>query len=84
MSLIKLCDVVRYIEYCMHRVNMLRHFGVQPVLVFDGGSLPMKSDQEIKRARYVSIALCIDGECETPSLVRRCEIEVPFGFVVLL
>lgn len=41
----------KYIEYCMHRVNMLRHFGVQPVLVFDGGSLPMKSDQETKRAR---------------------------------
>ncbi|KAG0581958.1 hypothetical protein KC19_3G023200 [Ceratodon purpureus] len=41
----------KYIEYCMHRVNMLRHFGVQPVLVFDGGSLPMKSEQEIKRAR---------------------------------
>lgn len=33
---------------------MLRHYGVQPVLVFDGGGLPMKSDQEIKRARYVA------------------------------
>ncbi|XP_047318686.1 exonuclease 1 isoform X2 [Impatiens glandulifera] len=35
----------------MHRVNLLRHFGVKPVLVFDGGHLPMKSDQESKRAR---------------------------------
>ncbi|XP_073386862.1 exonuclease 1 isoform X3 [Physcomitrium patens] len=41
----------KYIDYCMHRVNMLRHFGLQPVLVFDGGGLPMKSDQEMKRAR---------------------------------
>ncbi|KAG0556088.1 hypothetical protein KC19_11G025000 [Ceratodon purpureus] len=41
----------KYIDYCMHRVNMLRHYGVEPVLVFDGGGLPMKSDQEIKRAR---------------------------------
>ncbi|KAL3820200.1 hypothetical protein ACJIZ3_006105 [Penstemon smallii] len=41
----------RHIEYCMHRVNMLRHYGVKPILVFDGGPLPMKSDQEIKRAR---------------------------------
>lgn len=41
----------------MHRVNMLRHFGVVPVLVFDGGSLPMKSDQEVKRARSVAISL---------------------------
>ncbi|KAG8078130.1 hypothetical protein GUJ93_ZPchr0007g3978 [Zizania palustris] len=41
----------RHIEYCMHRVNMLRNHGVKPVLVFDGGLLPMKSDQETKRAR---------------------------------
>ncbi|CAN0853678.1 Exonuclease 1 [Linum grandiflorum] len=41
----------RHIEYCMHRVNLLRHYGVKPVLVFDGGFLPMKLDQENKRAR---------------------------------
>ncbi|KZV21597.1 exonuclease 1-like [Dorcoceras hygrometricum] len=41
----------RHIDYCMHRVNMLRHYGVKPILVFDGGHLPMKSEQEIKRAR---------------------------------
>ncbi|XP_073300650.1 exonuclease 1 [Primulina huaijiensis] len=41
----------KHIDYCMHRVNMLRHYGVKPILVFDGGHLPMKSDQEIKRAR---------------------------------
>jgi exonuclease-1 len=37
----------------MHRVNLLRHYGVKPILIFDGGFLPMKSDQEAKRARYV-------------------------------
>lgn len=31
---------------------MLRHYGVKPILVFDGGPLPMKTEQEIKRARY--------------------------------
>ncbi|TXG47756.1 hypothetical protein EZV62_027050 [Acer yangbiense] len=40
-----------HIEYCMHRVNLLRHYGVKPVLVFDGGLLPMKIEQENKRAR---------------------------------
>ncbi|VAH80388.1 unnamed protein product [Triticum turgidum subsp. durum] len=35
----------------MHRVNLLRHHGVKPILVFDGGFLPMKSEQEVKRAR---------------------------------
>lgn len=41
----------RHVDYCMHRINLLRHYGVKPVLVFDGGLLPMKSEQEIKRAR---------------------------------
>lgn len=42
----------RHVEYCMHRVNLLRHCGVKPILVFDGGLLPMKGEQENKRARY--------------------------------
>ncbi|OAY25032.1 hypothetical protein MANES_17G062800v8 [Manihot esculenta] len=41
----------RHIDYCMHRVNLLRHYGVKPILVFDGGLLPMKIEQENKRAR---------------------------------
>ncbi|XP_050936502.1 exonuclease 1 [Cucumis melo] len=41
----------KHVDYCMHRINLLRHYGVKPVLVFDGGLLPMKSEQEIKRAR---------------------------------
>ncbi|KAI3409404.1 Exonuclease 1 [Psidium guajava] len=50
----QLCNGVpttRHIEYCMHRVNLLRHYGVKPFLVFDGGLLPMKIEQENKRAR---------------------------------
>ncbi|CAL0306483.1 unnamed protein product [Lupinus luteus] len=50
-NLCKGIPTTRHIEYCMHRVNLLRHFGVKPVLVFDGGLLPMKGDQENKRAR---------------------------------
>ncbi|GAB2299048.1 hypothetical protein Dimus_033122 [Dionaea muscipula] len=41
----------RHVDYCMHRVNLLRHYGVKPILVFDGGLLPMKGEQENKRAR---------------------------------
>ncbi|XP_019444656.1 PREDICTED: exonuclease 1 isoform X6 [Lupinus angustifolius] len=50
-NLCKGIPTTRHIEYCMHRVNLLRHFGVKPILVFDGGLLPMKGDQENKRAR---------------------------------
>ncbi|KAI4295358.1 hypothetical protein L6164_035412 [Bauhinia variegata] len=41
----------RHVEYCMRRVNLLRYYGVKPILVFDGGLLPMKGEQENKRAR---------------------------------
>ncbi|XP_043698649.1 exonuclease 1 isoform X3 [Telopea speciosissima] len=47
----------RHIDYCMHRVNLLWHYGVKPILVFDGGFLPMKSEQENKRARARKEAL---------------------------
>ncbi|KAL6991333.1 Rad2 nuclease [Sarracenia purpurea var. burkii] len=48
----------------MHRVNLLRHYGVKPILVFDGGFLPMKSEQEIKRerARKENLARAIEHE----------------------
>ncbi|KAB1221463.1 Exonuclease 1 [Morella rubra] len=50
-ELCKGLHTTRHVEYCMHRVNLLRHCGVKPVLVFDGGLLPMKGEQENKRAR---------------------------------
>ncbi|KAL1192576.1 Exonuclease 1 [Cardamine amara subsp. amara] len=50
-DLCKGLPTTRHIQYCMHRVNLLRHHGVKPIMVFDGGPLPMKLDQENKRAR---------------------------------
>nr|CAD1827911.1 unnamed protein product [Ananas comosus var. bracteatus] len=50
-NLCKSLPTSRHIDYCMHRVNLLRHYGVKPILVFDGGLLPIKIDQETKRAR---------------------------------
>ncbi|KAK1275541.1 Exonuclease 1 [Acorus gramineus] len=51
LQLCKAIPTSRHIDYCMHRVNLLRHHGIRPVLVFDGGLLPMKIEQENKRAR---------------------------------
>lgn len=45
----------RYVDYAMHRVRMLRHFGVTPYLVFDGDYLPSKAATEIERERWVSL-----------------------------
>ncbi|KAL3345029.1 hypothetical protein AABB24_024136 [Solanum stoloniferum] len=50
-ELCKGIPTTKHIDYCMHRVNLLRHHGVKPVLVFDGGPLPMKIEQENKRGR---------------------------------
>lgn len=48
----KICrgiDTNAYVDYCMHRVRMLIHFHVTPVLVFDGAELPMKADTHAER-----------------------------------
>lgn len=50
----------KYIEYVLHRVRMMRHYGVKPYLVFDGGPLPAKkgteSDRSKKRAENLARA----------------------------
>lgn len=43
---------LRYIEYFMHRVNMLRYYKITPVVVFDGGNVPCKAATEEERNRH--------------------------------
>ncbi|XP_076885374.1 exonuclease 1-like [Bidens hawaiensis] len=65
----------KHVNYCMHRVNLLRHYGVKPILVFDGGHLPMKNEQEIKRARSrkENLARAIEHEsCGNASAAYEC------------
>ncbi|KAI8612721.1 PIN domain-like protein [Chytriomyces sp. MP71] len=38
-----------YVGFCLKRVALLRQFGVEPLLVFDGGCLPMKHHTENER-----------------------------------
>jgi exonuclease 1 len=47
----------RYVAFCMDRVRLLRGCGVVPVMVFDGGRLPMKASEEESRARSASPVL---------------------------
>ncbi|GMY23922.1 exonuclease 1 [Fagus crenata] len=44
---------MRYIEYFMHRINLLRHYKITPVVVFDGGNIPCKATTEQERHRHV-------------------------------
>ncbi|KAL5545032.1 hypothetical protein UlMin_008816 [Ulmus minor] len=42
---------LRYIDYFMHRINLLRHYKITPVVVFDGGNVPCKASTEQERHR---------------------------------
>ncbi|KAK4704526.1 exonuclease 1, partial [Phenoliferia sp. Uapishka_3] len=48
---------VQYVNYSMHRVRMLKHFGITPFIVFDGGLLPSKMGTEGDREKKRSDAL---------------------------
>ncbi|XP_073281928.1 exonuclease 1 [Primulina huaijiensis] len=41
----------QYLKYFMHRINMLRHHKITPVVVFDGGNIPCKAATEDERHR---------------------------------
>lgn len=47
----------KYVDYAMHRVKMLLHYGVTPYIVFDGDYLPSKAgtekERETKRAENI-------------------------------
>lgn len=49
----------RYLDYCMHRINLLRHYKIVPVVVFDGGNVPCKAVTEQERRKYEPIALLL-------------------------
>lgn len=47
----------KYVDFCMQRVRLLKHHGISPYLVFDGGPLPAKlvTEKERERKRAESI-----------------------------
>lgn len=42
---------LQYLNYFMHRINLLRHNKIIPVVVFDGGPIPCKAATEQARRR---------------------------------
>ncbi|KAL5998532.1 hypothetical protein ACLOJK_009475 [Asimina triloba] len=63
----------RYLQYFMHRINLLRHYQITPVVVFDGGDIPCKSATQDERQRqnhfafgkkYANLALAKDKLAE--------------------
>ena len=62
----------------MHRVRLLRHFGIKPYIVFDGGLLPAKkgTEYERKKKREENLArgnaFAMQGKC---SQARECYLK---------
>ncbi|CDK26816.1 unnamed protein product [Kuraishia capsulata CBS 1993] len=50
MELVRDQPTQKYISYMMRRIDMLRHFGIEPYMVFDGDYLPTKAGTEKERA----------------------------------
>jgi 5'-3' exonuclease len=46
--------IIRFVDYAMYRVRLMRHHGIEPYIVFDGGPLPAKKKTEVSREKYVN------------------------------
>nr|GAT59266.1 exodeoxyribonuclease 1 [Mycena chlorophos] len=61
-------ETTKYVDYAMHRVRLLRHHGIEPYIVFDGGPLPAKKgtegDRQARRAEHLALgnALAAQGK----------------------
>jgi hypothetical protein len=43
----------KYVADCIKRINKLQNLGVKVIMVFDGGPLPGKREEEESRRRYI-------------------------------
>ena len=74
------CD--RFLHYFMQRVESMIRFGVTPVVIFDGQSMPMKGGTDAARkerraaARQEGLALLAAGRKEEASSVLEKSIEI--------
>ncbi|KAM0933024.1 putative exodeoxyribonuclease I [Dioscorea sansibarensis] len=45
----------RFLKYFMHHIDLLRHYKITPVVVFDGGNMPCKAATEKERHRQAAL-----------------------------
>lgn len=64
-----------FIDFCMSKLQLLLAYNVKPIMVFDGGRLPMKQHQESLRHQYsqirAQVALLFSLILITPSFHHR-------------
>lgn len=73
-----------YLTHFLHRVNLLLHHGVIPVVVFDGAPLPMKADTNAERRasraearRAGEAALAVGDRRAATEYFQRCVTVTP-------
>lgn len=62
---------LRYIDYFMHRVNLLQHYEIIPVVVLDGGNMPCKAATGDERHRQVFFSFIISYLVHSPLLLMN-------------
>ena len=67
-----------YVRYCIHRAQMLRHYGITPVIVFDGDRLPAKGEEKERRERRAECMRKGREEARRPRS-RRGDVHVCAG-----
>ncbi|KAF7326015.1 Exodeoxyribonuclease 1 [Mycena kentingensis (nom. inval.)] len=62
-------ETTKYVDYAMHRVRLLRHHGIEPYMVFDGGPLPAKkgteSDRAARRTEHLALGNALAAQGKT-------------------
>ena len=53
----------RHIDYCIHMVSMLRHYGVTPIIVLDGAPLPVRRLHQARRSGASDAAMGLSRVC---------------------
>ncbi|KAL9585955.1 MAG: hypothetical protein Q9212_001221 [Teloschistes hypoglaucus] len=67
---------VKFVEFSMHRVRMLIHFGVIPYMVFDGDYLPSKAATEKDRAKRREESKRVGLELHRLGKVSQAHVEL--------
>ena len=65
----------KYVDYVMRRVQMLKHHGVRPFMVFDGKALPLKAEEQATRRQgrqgHLETGRRIMKESKDPNLTEQ-------------
>ncbi|OBT90903.1 hypothetical protein VE02_00415 [Pseudogymnoascus sp. 03VT05] len=66
----------KFVDFAMHRVRMLQHFGVIPFLIFDGDYLPSKAATEADRNKRRAASKTLGLELLNAGKVAQANLEL--------